>query len=108
LVQSWEVAWHRYGELEAAALGAQLGALRLPAAGEDAEAAVLALASAAAAAGAAAGAALERCRRVTGGTALPDARAVVDRELAQLAVRMQARAALSPSAGLRVCQFSSC
>ena len=104
MVQSWEVAWHRYGELEAAALGAQLGALRLPAAGEDAEAAVLALASAAAAAGAA----LERCRRVTGGTALPDARAVVDRELAQLAVRMQARAALSPSAGLRVCQFSSC
>lgn len=81
----------RYGELESAALGAELGALRLPAAAEDAEAAVLALAGAAATGGAAAAAALERCGGVSGGTALPDARAVVDRELAQLAQRMQAR-----------------
>ncbi|KAK9845796.1 hypothetical protein WJX81_002638 [Elliptochloris bilobata] len=80
----------RYGELESAALGAELGALRLPAAAEDAEAAVLALAGAAAAGGAAAGRALERCRAVSGGSTLPDARAVVDRELAQLAQRMQA------------------
>jgi len=69
----------------------------LPGSGADAEAAVLALAAGVAAAGEAGGGALARCAAVTGGTALPDARAALDRELAQLLVRMQARAALRAS-----------